>query len=164
MNALSVLNCCQYKLRSLFYFMSHKELQRKIKSEDTSEDDASEFPHFESISMMLQRHVANARERNRNSSVNVAFSILRTHIPTEPKDRKLSKIETLRLASSYIDHLATLIRARADGDYGGQVCQRYSYRLKENMDFTGQRYICTFCLAESKKSFSKHSRSHGPNS
>ncbi|CAG0924655.1 unnamed protein product, partial [Notodromas monacha] len=39
--------------------------------------------------------------------VNSAFIHLRTLIPTEPADRKLSKIETLRLATSYIAHLAT---------------------------------------------------------
>lgn len=43
-------------------------------------------------------------------SVNSAFSTLRLLIPTEPKNRKLSKIETLRLAKSYISHLsATLV-------------------------------------------------------
>lgn len=43
-------------------------------------------------------------------SVNSAFSALRLLIPTEPKNRKLSKIETLRLAKSYISHLnATLV-------------------------------------------------------
>lgn len=41
-------------------------------------------------------------------SVNTAFATLRTLIPTEPEDRKLSKIETLRLACSYIAHLAAL--------------------------------------------------------
>lgn len=39
-------------------------------------------------------------------SVNSAFSTLRLLIPTEPKNRKLSKIETLRLAKSYISHLS----------------------------------------------------------
>jgi hypothetical protein len=34
-----------------------------------------------------------------------AFALLRSLIPTEPPDRKLSKIETLRLATSYIQHL-----------------------------------------------------------
>nr|CAD7449382.1 unnamed protein product [Timema bartmani] len=44
--------------------------------------------------------------------VNSAFTTLRTLIPTEPVDRKLSKIETLRLASSYISHLqAQLVAA-----------------------------------------------------
>jgi len=44
-------------------------------------------------------------------SVNSAFTMLRTLIPTEPADRKLSKIETLRLASSYISHLGTQLLA-----------------------------------------------------
>lgn len=48
-------------------------------------------------------------------SVNTAFTILRTLIPTEPKDRKLSKIETLRLASSYISHLGTQLLAGKSG-------------------------------------------------
>ena len=56
-----------------------------------------------------QRQVANARERDRTHSVNTAFSALRTLIPTEPADRKLSKIETLRLASSYISHLGNVL-------------------------------------------------------
>lgn len=42
-------------------------------------------------------------------SVNSAFQVLRLLIPTEPKDRRLSKIETLRLAKSYINHLATTL-------------------------------------------------------
>ncbi|NWW73986.1 SCX factor, partial [Climacteris rufus] len=56
-----------------------------------------------------QRHTANARERDRTNSVNTAFTALRTLIPTEPADRKLSKIETLRLASSYISHLGNVL-------------------------------------------------------
>ena len=40
-------------------------------------------------------------------SVNGAFAHLRDLIPTEPLDRKLSKIETLRLATSYIEHLSS---------------------------------------------------------
>uniref|UniRef100_A0A8C4Q6V2 Scleraxis bHLH transcription factor n=1 Tax=Eptatretus burgeri TaxID=7764 RepID=A0A8C4Q6V2_EPTBU len=47
-----------------------------------------------------QRETANARERGRTESVNSAFSSLRTLIPTEPADRKLSKLETLLLASA----------------------------------------------------------------
>ena len=46
-----------------------------------------------------------------DNSVNSAFTLLRTLIPTEPADRKLSKIETLRLASSYIAHLGTQLLA-----------------------------------------------------
>lgn len=42
-------------------------------------------------------------------SVNSAFVTLRDLIPTEPHDRKLSKIETLRLAKSYIEHLGAIL-------------------------------------------------------
>jgi hypothetical protein len=52
---------------------------------------------------------ANERERGRTQSVNGAFHHLRQLIPTEPVDRKLSKIEVLRLATSYIEHLATTL-------------------------------------------------------
>lgn len=44
-----------------------------------------------------------------NFSVNSAFVSLRHLIPTEPKTRKLSKIETLRLAKSYIEHLFAML-------------------------------------------------------
>lgn len=42
-------------------------------------------------------------------SVNSAFVTLRQLIPTEPRTRKLSKIETLRLAKSYIEHLVAVL-------------------------------------------------------
>lgn len=62
-------------------------------------------PKVDSNYQLRQRLVANARERDRTESVNHAFNLLRNLIPTEPRDRKLSKIEILRLASSYINHL-----------------------------------------------------------
>ncbi|XP_029291851.1 twist-related protein-like [Cottoperca gobio] len=51
-----------------------------------------------------QRVIANIRERQRTQSLNDAFSSLRKIIPTLPSD-KLSKIQTLKLASRYIDFL-----------------------------------------------------------
>ena len=57
------------------------------------------------------RTIANMRERDRTLRVNSAFTTLRDLIPTEPLDRKLSKIETLRLATSYIQHLAVQLHA-----------------------------------------------------
>ncbi|XP_050725618.1 protein lyl-1-like isoform X2 [Eriocheir sinensis] len=92
-----------------------------------------------------QRCHANARERDRTHSVNSAFSTLRTLIPTEPADRKLSKIETLRLASSYISHLGTQLLAGPVE----QPCLRHS-----QYSYTGageRRPVCTFCLASLKK-------------
>jgi len=51
-----------------------------------------------------QRVMANVRERQRTQSLNDAFTQLRKIIPTLPSD-KLSKIQTLRLATRYIDFL-----------------------------------------------------------
>ena len=48
--------------------------------------------------------LANIRERQRTQSLNDAFSSLRKIIPTLPSD-KLSKIQTLKLASRYIEFL-----------------------------------------------------------
>uniref|UniRef100_H3BXP8 Si:ch211-246m6.4 n=1 Tax=Tetraodon nigroviridis TaxID=99883 RepID=H3BXP8_TETNG len=80
-----------------------------------------------------QRQAANARERDRTHSVNTAFTALRTLIPTEPADRRLSKVETLRLASSYISHLANVLLL-GDECRDGQPC-----------------HICTFCLSNQRR-------------
>ncbi|XP_018562199.1 transcription factor 15-like [Anoplophora glabripennis] len=92
-----------------------------------------------------QRSQANARERDRTHSVNTAFSTLRTLIPTEPKDRKLSKIETLRLASSYISHLGTQLMAGPIE----QPCLRLS-KLEDESTKTSRHQVCTFCIAHKK--------------
>lgn len=49
--------------------------------------------------------VSNKKERRRTQNINSAFSDLRGCIPNVPMDTKLSKIKTLRLAISYIQHL-----------------------------------------------------------
>ena len=106
------------------------------------------------------------RERDRTQSVNSAFSSLRDLIPTEPLDRKLSKIETLRLATSYIHHLAVQLNAGltcvllnkqklyfslcSDESNLGAPCN-----VITSLGFTGQekrkRTICTFCVSNIKK-------------
>ncbi|XP_076292892.1 uncharacterized protein LOC143215046 isoform X2 [Lasioglossum baleicum] len=118
-----------------------------------------------------QRYQANARERDRTHrsannannteekqsslcSVNTAFSALRTLIPTEPADRKLSKIETLRLASSYISHLGAVLVA---GPINQQPCLRIGedgngvYGVNHWPDSQARPQLCTFCLAMHKK-------------
>ena len=56
-----------------------------------------------------QRQAANQRERRRMQSINEAFEGLRSHVPTLPYERRLSKVETLRLAIGYINFLSELI-------------------------------------------------------
>ncbi|XP_015669607.1 transcription factor 15-like [Protobothrops mucrosquamatus] len=114
-----------------------------------------------------QRQAANARERDRTHSVNSAFSALRTLIPTEPADRKLSKIETLRLASSYISHLANMLLLQQQQQQqqqqppGGnlaeetllvrQPCLHYQPLLQGSPATGSPRSICTFCLSNQRK-------------
>ncbi|XP_075532129.1 achaete-scute homolog 5-like isoform X2 [Dermacentor variabilis] len=53
----------------------------------------------------------NERERQRVRHVNDGFERLRSRLPLPPrdKDRRLSKVETLRYAISYIRHLQRLL-------------------------------------------------------
>lgn len=100
-----------------------------------------------------QRAAANARERDRTQSVNTAFSALRTLIPTQPADRKLSKVETLRLASSYISHLANVLLL-GEGCEDGQPCFSAIYGAKGELESKQPRSICTFCLSNQRKGVS----------
>ncbi|KAK2851785.1 hypothetical protein Q5P01_008061 [Channa striata] len=103
----------------------------------------------DSALVLKQRSAANARERGRTQSVNTAFTALRTLIPTEPVDRKLSKIETLRLASSYISHLANVLLI-GDGSEDEQPCHGAVHAPGES-GAKQPRTICTFCLSNQRK-------------
>ena len=56
-----------------------------------------------------RRIAANARERRRMESLNVAFDKLRAVIPSFGGDTKLSKYETLQMAQTYIAALKDLL-------------------------------------------------------
>ncbi|XP_075925317.1 pancreas transcription factor 1 subunit alpha-like [Petromyzon marinus] len=57
------------------------------------------------------RQAANQRERRRMQSINAAFEGLRAHIPTLPYEKRLSKVDTLRLAIGYISFLGELVHS-----------------------------------------------------
>ncbi|XP_037123804.1 transcription factor 15 isoform X1 [Syngnathus acus] len=109
-----------------------------------------EAPRLPGVSK--QRQAANARERDRTHSVNTAFSTLRTLIPTEPADRKLSKVETLRLACSYISHLANVLML-GEESRDGQPCLRHQDVAHGPVQWSAPplRAICTFCLSNQRK-------------
>ncbi|XP_013920306.1 PREDICTED: heart- and neural crest derivatives-expressed protein 2 [Thamnophis sirtalis] len=65
-----------------------------------------------------RRGTANRKERRRTQSINSAFAELRECIPNVPADTKLSKIKTLRLATSYIAYLMDLL---AKDDANGEA-------------------------------------------
>ncbi|XP_012694937.2 basic helix-loop-helix transcription factor scleraxis [Clupea harengus] len=115
------------------------------------------------VTEFRQRNAANARERDRTNSVNTAFTALRTLIPTEPADRKLSKIETLRLASSYISHLGNVLLL-GETCPDGQPCNRSPSALcrhprsharsdppSPDTENSHPRQICTFCLSTQRR-------------
>ncbi|XP_013794540.1 basic helix-loop-helix transcription factor amos-like [Limulus polyphemus] len=61
------------------------------------------------VVMKKQRLAANARERSRMHSLNIAFDRLREVVPSIGSDRKLSKYETLQMAQSYISALVGIL-------------------------------------------------------
>ncbi|GIY85943.1 helix-loop-helix protein 13 [Caerostris extrusa] len=82
----------------------------------------------------VQRHAANIRERKRMLSINSAFDELRCHVPTFPFEKRLSKIDTLRLAIAYIallreilasdydplTHIEKCLKGELKGEHAGQ--------------------------------------------
>ncbi|XP_072029119.1 uncharacterized protein [Amphiura filiformis] len=78
-----------------------------------------------------QRVMANVRERQRTQSLNEAFSNLRKIIPTLPSD-KLSKIQTLKLASRYIDFLYQVLRSDEADQKMANSC---SYMAHERLSY-----------------------------
>ncbi|XP_033740528.1 achaete-scute homolog 3-like [Pecten maximus] len=51
----------------------------------------------------------NERERERVRCVNEGYSRLREHLPLERKDKRISKVDTLRKAIDYIKHLEDIL-------------------------------------------------------
>lgn len=80
-------------------------------------------------------------------SVNSAFVALRQVIPTAPKKRKLSKIETIRLAIGYIQHLYAILST-------GEPDRPCEVRNQLNGNENNQRLkkICTFCVTCKQRS------------
>ncbi|XP_036371943.1 fer3-like protein [Megalops cyprinoides] len=58
----------------------------------------------------VQRQAANIRERKRMFSLNEAFDQLRKKVPTFAYEKRLSRIETLRLAIVYISFMTDLLK------------------------------------------------------
>ncbi|NWX21828.1 TCF15 factor, partial [Aegotheles bennettii] len=59
-------------------------------------------------------------------------------------------VRTLRLASSYISHLANVLLL-GEGCEDGQPCFSAIYGAKGDLDSKQPRSICTFCLSNQRK-------------
>lgn len=61
---------------------------------------------------VVQRQAANVRERKRMFSLNEAFDELRRKVPTFAYEKRLSRIDTLRLAIVYISFMTDLLEQK----------------------------------------------------
>lgn len=66
-------------------------------------------PKRRRIITVVQRQAANVRERKRMFSLNEAFDELRRKVPTFAYEKRLSRIDTLRLAIVYISFMTDLL-------------------------------------------------------
>ena len=72
----------------------------------------------------VPRNAANARERTRMRVLSKAFGRLKLTLPWVPADTKLSKLDTLRLAMSYIRHLQKTLRESEEDEVGEETSDR----------------------------------------
>ncbi|NXT19352.1 FER3L protein, partial [Syrrhaptes paradoxus] len=86
--------------------------------EDEEEEDEDERmrsaslldrPRRKRVITYAQRQAANIRERKRMFNLNEAFDQLRKKVPTFAYEKRLSRIETLRLAIVYISFMTELL-------------------------------------------------------
>nr|XP_021323873.1 fer3-like protein [Danio rerio] len=66
-------------------------------------------PKRKRVISTVQRQAANIRERKRMFSLNEAFDRLRRRVPTFAYEKRLSRIETLRLAIVYIAFMTDIL-------------------------------------------------------
>lgn len=84
--------------------------------------------------MQIQRVMANVRERQRTQSLNEAFASLRQIIPSLPSD-KLSKIQTLQLATQYIEFLYQILsnsESSSSSDVGSDAGSEHGKYLAQD--------------------------------
>ncbi|XP_014772768.1 uncharacterized protein LOC106871023 [Octopus bimaculoides] len=104
----------------------------------------------------IQRHAANIRERKRMLSINSAFEELRCHVPTFPYEKRLSKIDTLRLAIAYIALLREILMSGADPlEYvENSLRQGTGSKMKAVWNTSaGSMNVHEFCIHEIKRDY-----------
>lgn len=75
------------------------------------------------VATLAQRRAANIRERRRMYNLNEAFDKLRRKVPTFAYEKRLSRIETLRLAITYIGFMTELLQSTPSPGGGADAAQ-----------------------------------------
>jgi hypothetical protein len=89
--------------------MGRRRKSELNKSFMTNSNDSSDSSAQASTLNGQQRKAANDRERTRMRVLSKAFVRLKTSLPWVPNDTKLSKLDTLKLAASYIAYLTRIL-------------------------------------------------------
>lgn len=141
---------------------SDEQRRSRKRSSKSSRKKAQSFEE-----MQIQRVMANVRERQRTQSLNEAFASLRQIIPSLPSD-KLSKIQTLQLATQYIEFLYQILSnnecapsSDADaGEHGKYLAQdKLSYAFsvwRMEGEWNGQTWHSLISVKQKKTLFIFH--------
>ncbi|XP_049824413.1 protein Fer3-like isoform X3 [Aethina tumida] len=79
------------------------------------------------VATIAQRRAANIRERRRMFNLNEAFDKLRRKVPTFAYEKRLSRIETLRLAITYISFMSELLHGHPNDHKTSDVYPQREY-------------------------------------
>ena len=111
-------------------------------SNNVTSNDLSSMSHSSGASAasslsLVQRTAANDRERTRMRVLSKAFIRLKTSLPWVPADTKLSKLDTLKLASSYIAYLTKLLQQDENTSSSRKPLETAPHGDADSMPMTG---------------------------
>lgn len=98
-----------YRDQESYVLGQPKRISPMLADATTTSANAAAVISTVAVPVVKKRNTANKKERRRTQSINNAFADLRDCIPNVPSDTKLSKIKTLRLATSYISYLLDVL-------------------------------------------------------
>ena len=93
-------------------------------------------PHSEKAPHLVAKR--NARERRRVMAVNNAFTRLRKHVPCENRNKRISKVKTLKIAIDYIYYLQDLIDEHDHDSLMTQHLRKQMTTLASTTSFPGR--------------------------
>lgn len=108
----------------------------------------------------VQRNAANARERMRMRVLSSAYGRLKTKLPNIPPDTKLSKLDTLRLATLYIKQLINAVETGSGSSHSHP--QSHANPIVDMLDTRNPTTDCNSSVASgaTTMSFNFHNAGH----